>query len=75
MVPQLANHIERATSPWFAQIRKLVESAGSLEEIRDGLEQLTPNMTLDQFALAMGDAMLAARLAGRHEVLQEAGGH
>lgn len=73
MVPQLANHIERATSPWFAQIRKLVESAASLEQIRDGLEQLIPNMTLDQFALAMGEAMVAAQLAGRYEVLQEAG--
>ncbi|GAO72681.1 DUF935 domain-containing protein [Comamonas sp. E6] len=73
MQPQLANNVQQATSPWFAQIRKLVESATSLEQIRDGLEQLIPNMTLDQFALAMGEAMAAARLAGRYEVLQEAG--
>lgn len=73
MQPQLASLVENATSPWFAQIRKLVDSAGSLEEIRDGLEQLIPNMTLDQFALAMGEAMAAAQLAGRYEVLQEAG--
>ena len=75
MQAQLANVMEQATSPWFAQIRKLVESAASLEQIRDGLEQLIPNMTLDQFALAMGEAMVAAHLAGRYEVLQEAGGH
>lgn len=73
MQPQLANNVQQATSPWFAQIRKLVESATSLEQIRDGLEQLIPNMTLDQFALAMGEAMAAAQLAGRYEVLQEAG--
>ena len=73
MQPQLANNVQQATSPWFAQIRKLVESATSLEQIRDGLEQLIPNMTLDQFALAMGEAMAAAPLAGRYEVLQEAG--
>ena len=73
MQPQLASNVQQATSPWFAQIRKLVESAGSLEQIRDGLEQLIPNMTLDQFALAMGEAMAAAQLAGRYEVLQEAG--
>ena len=73
MQPQLASNVQQATSPWFAQIRKLVESAGSLEQIRDGLEQLIPNMTQDQFALAMGEAMAAAQLAGRYEVLQEAG--
>lgn len=73
MQPQLANNVQQATSPWFAQIRKLVETATSLEQIRDGLEQLIPNMTLDQFALAMGEAMAAAHLAGRYEVLQEAG--
>jgi hypothetical protein len=73
MQPQLANNVQQATSPWFAQIRKLVESATSLEQIRDGLEQLIPNMTLDQYALAMGEAMAAAQLAGRYEVLQEAG--
>ena len=75
MQPQLANNAENATSPWFAQIRKLVESAASLEEIRDGLEQLIPDMTLEQYARAMVEALAAAQLAGRYEVLQEAGGH
>lgn len=75
MQPQLADNVEKASSPWFAQIRKLVDSATSLEEIRDGLEQLIPNMTLDQYAQAMADAMAAAQMAGRYEVLQEAGGH
>ena len=75
MVPQLANQIENATSPWFALIRKLVESASSLEEIRDSLDQLIPGMSLEQYTKAMGDAMTAAKLAGRYEVLQEAGGN
>ena len=70
----MANSIEKGSSPWFAQIRKLVESAASLEEIRDGLEQLIPGMTLDQYAQAMAQALAAAQLAGRYEVLQEAGG-
>lgn len=73
MQPQLANNVQQATSPWFAQIRKLVESATSLEQIRDGLEQLIPGMTLDQYAQAMAEALAAAQLAGRSEVLQEAG--
>jgi hypothetical protein len=69
MQPQLANNVQQATSPWFAQIRKLVESATSLEQIRDGLEQLIPGMTLDQYAQAMAEALAAAQLAGRTEVL------
>ena len=73
MQPQLASQVEKATSPWFAQIRKLVDSATSLEEIRDGLEQLIPGMTLEQYAQAMAEALAAAQLAGRTEVLQEAG--
>ena len=59
---------------WLAQIRALVERAQSLDDIRNGLEQLLPDMTLDQYAAAMAQALAAAQLAGRYEVLQEAGG-
>lgn len=75
MQAQLANQVEAATAPWLASIRQLVETATSLEDIRDGLEQLIPNMTLAQYAQAMGDALAAAQLAGRYDVLQEAAGH
>ena len=71
---QLARQAGQALDGWFAQIRKLVESATSLDEIRDGLERLIPGMTLDQYAQAMAEALAAAQLAGRTEVLQEAGG-
>jgi hypothetical protein len=73
MQTQLGSQLEKATGPWFAQIRKLVESAASLDEIRDGLERLIPGMTLDQYAQAMAEALAAAQLAGRTEVLQETG--
>ena len=75
MQAQLADQVEAATAPWLASIRQLVETAASLEDIRDGLEQLIPNMTLAQYAQAMGEALAAAQLAGRYEVLQEAAGH
>lgn len=51
-----------------------MERAQSLDDIRNGLEQLLPDMTLDQYAAAMAQALAAAQLAGRYEVLQEAGG-
>ena len=51
-----------------------MDGAASLQDIRDGLEQLLPDMTLEQYAQAMAEALAAAQLAGRYEVLQEAGG-
>lgn len=63
-----------AVADWVQQIRGLVETAASLEAIRDGLEQLLPGMTLDQYADAMAEALAAAALAGRYEILQEVAG-
>jgi len=72
MQPQLAARVEVATAAWLQRIRTLVESAENLEAIRDGLEQLLPGMDLEQYAAAMGQALTAAQLAGRSDVLQEA---
>ena len=72
MQGQLSRQAGTALEGWFAQIRKLVEGASSLEEIRDGLEQLLPGMGLEQYAQAMGMALQAAEAAGRFDVLQEA---
>ena len=74
MVGRLAGDLQPAVGQWIGQIRDLVMRANSLQEIRDGLEQLLPGMSLDQYAAAMGEALRAAQLAGRYEVLQEAGG-
>jgi phage gp29-like protein len=74
MAPRLAQDLAPAVDGWIDQVRQLVMRASSLEEIRDGLEKLLPGMTLDQYAAAMAEALRAAQLAGRYEVLREAGG-
>lgn len=74
MQPQLAANLAPAVSGWIDQVRQLVARAQSLAEIRDGLDALLPGMTLDQYAVAMAEALRAAELAGRYEVLQEAAG-
>ncbi len=74
MSPQLSRTAAPAVAGWIDQVRELVNGAKSLEEIRDGLDALLPNMTLDQYAAAMAEALRAAELSGRYEVLQEAGG-
>ena len=74
MQPQLAAALAPAVGAWIDQVRELVMRAQSLTEIRDGLDALLPDMTLDQYAAAMAVALRAAEMAGRYEVLQEAGG-
>lgn len=73
MLPQLAANVRAPAAAWVEQIRELVSRSNSLEEIRDGLAKLDPNMSLDDYAAAMAEALAAAQLAGRYEVLQEAG--
>ena len=72
MAGQLASSAAPAVSAWLGQIRSLVMRSNSLHEIRDGLAELLPHMTLDQYAAAMGEALQAAQLAGRWDVLSEA---
>lgn len=72
MAGRLSQDLAPALDQWIGQIRGLVDRSSSLAEIRDGLEQLLPGMTLDQYAQAMAEALRAAQLAGRYEVLQEA---
>ena len=52
--------------------RALVMGADSLDAIRDGLISLYPDMSLAQYADAMAEALRAAELAGRADVLDEA---
>jgi phage gp29-like protein len=68
MVPQLDKRASREASKWVEQIRALVDSAESWDDVRDGLAKLIPDMTLDDYAEALGEAMAAAELAGRYEV-------
>ncbi|WOI46981.1 DUF935 domain-containing protein [Acidovorax sp. BLS4] len=72
MQPQLAASAAPVVAGWIDQVRELVQRAQSLAEIRDGLDALLPGMGLQQYAAAMAEALRAAELAGRYEVLQEA---
>lgn len=73
----MADRLDRALQPavtaWIDQLRALVEKASTLEEIRDGIVALAPTMTLDEYTKAMRQALAAAAMAGRFEILREAG--
>ncbi|MFN3881924.1 MAG: DUF935 domain-containing protein [Nitrincola lacisaponensis] len=67
---QLQRVAQKPVTGMIDQIRELVETANSLEEVRDGL--LALDIPIDQLADAMSQALTVAGLAGRYELLQEA---
>ncbi len=54
-------------------VRRLVNEAQSLEELRDKLLDLYPGISSDKFAEVMREALLAAALAGRFDIAEGAG--
>ncbi|MGS1014103.1 DUF935 domain-containing protein [Rhodanobacter sp. UC4450_H17] len=73
MVDQLDKAVAPALGDWLAQVRALAGRVDSLDALREGILQLVPDMSLDQYAEAMAQGLAAAALAGRYEILQEAG--
>lgn len=73
MADQLDTSLQPAMNDWIGKIRTLVQQSTTLEQVRDGLLALMPDMTLDQYTAAMRQALAAAALAGRYEILREAG--
>jgi phage gp29-like protein len=73
MVPQLAHETAPVLDGWYAQARGLldttIEDGGTLEDFRDRLLDLLPDLDLDQYAAAMQAAFASARLAGSYEAL------
>jgi phage gp29-like protein len=51
-------------------LKRLVQAAGSLEEIRDGLDKLYPDMDETEVAIMFREALAAAHLAGRFDIDQ-----
>ncbi len=71
MLPTARDNLETVTNGWLDRVRALVDDVASLEELRDRLIEVYPDMTLDQYADALAEAMAASHLAGRNEVTEE----
>ena len=74
MTGQLDQAVSPALAGWVGQIRDLASQAESLEQLRDGLFALLPDLSLDDYAAAIRVGLAAAALAGHYEILREAGG-
>lgn len=71
---QLGDAVDPIVGEWVGKIHDLVEHSETLEQVRDGLMALYPEMNLEQYASAMREALTAAELAGRADILGQAGG-
>ncbi|WP_110972153.1 DUF935 domain-containing protein [Pseudomonas huaxiensis] len=69
-VKTLASASAAAMDDMVGAIRELLDSVASLDEFRDRLIEAYPEMSADQFALAMAEGMTSASLAGRFDVLR-----
>lgn len=69
---RLDENLQPITGRWIERIRRLVDEADSLEQIRDELVELLPEMSLEEYAEAMAQALAAAALQGRLDIIEEA---
>lgn len=67
---RLRDEGDAALEPWAERIRQAVDEAESLEDLRDRLVELLPDLDGSQFAEVMTDALAAAQLAGRYDILE-----
>jgi phage gp29-like protein len=62
-----------AIDQMVAVVRTLLDEAESLEQFRDRLIEAYPDMDTDALAEVMTQALTAAKLAGRYDILEEVG--
>ncbi len=72
-VERLDKSAQPALDAMIDTVRRLVNEVGSLEELRDKLLELYPDIGNDKFADVMREALLAAALAGRFDIAEGAG--
>jgi len=70
----LAKEADPIVGQWVEQIEALVNRAGSLEEIQDGLLDVLPDMDADEFARVVQHALAVAGVAGMADAREESRG-
>lgn len=72
MADQLDDGLQSTTDAWIEKVRELVARAQSLDELRDSLSTLIPDMPIQQYADLMAEALRVAELTGRDDIMSEA---
>lgn len=68
----LAAQAQPLVAGWVERIDQLVQTAGSLEAIRDGIDSLAPQLDAAEFAQAMASALSVAYVAGVDDAKEDA---
>lgn len=68
-INQVQQQGDQAIQHWIDQVRAEVDQATSLEDLRDRLLNIWPDLDPSQFGQVMVEAMTAAQLAGRSDIL------
>ncbi|WP_411832315.1 DUF935 domain-containing protein [Pseudoxanthomonas mexicana] len=67
----LADAADPLVGEWIDQVRNLVDTASSLEDVRDGLLDLLPSLDAGKFAQVMQHALAIAGAAGMLDALDD----
>lgn len=70
LADNLENRSAVALDRLMEPLKRLVETAMSLDQIRDGLDALYPDMDATEVAMLLREALAAAHLAGRLNITQ-----
>ncbi len=75
---QQVERMNQDTAPAIGQmldaLKQLLDEVESLDEFRDRLMEAWPDMDTEQLGNIMREGLLAAELAGRYDILEQAGG-
>lgn len=63
----------KAVSKWIDQVKEIVEKADSLEDLQAKLRALAPDLKDEDLVKVMGSALAAAAVAGRFDIMEQAG--
>lgn len=72
-IEKLGAETEEPIDGMVKVVRKMLDEVESLEELRDKLIEALPDMDTDALADVMAQALTAAELAGRYDILEEVG--
>jgi len=70
----VGGEIDPLITDWVEKIQQLVDTAPDLEHIRQGLLDLLPSMSADQFTRAMQHALAIGGAAGMFDALEDSRG-
>ncbi len=73
-IARLAQEAEPALAAMLASIEQLLSESTSLADFRDRLLNQNPQLDTAAFAQVMQQALAAAALAGRYDILEQARG-